>query len=280
MTNQSAAHPGAAALAEGFASDLFLTDPDLIAPLTRDRTGSYVGEPVAVVRPRSTAELAAVMRRCRSLGLGVVPQGGLTGLVGGAVSGDVEREVLVLLDRMDAVRSVDPVGFALVVEAGCVLETAKRAADAQDMLLPITFGAEGSCRIGGVVATNAGGFNVLRYGMTRDLVLGLEVVLPDGRIWNGLRTLRKDNRGYDLKQLFVGAEGTLGIVTAAAFKLFPKPARVETALIGLRSAEDAMALYALARRRCSDLLSAFELMTRDGYALGLEPQARPDRPAR
>ncbi len=274
MTNQSAAHPSAAALAEGFASDLFLTDPDLIAPLTRDRTGSYVGEPVAVVRPRSTAELADVMRRCRSLGLGVVPQGGLTGLVGGAVSGDVEREVLVLLDRMDAVRWVDPVGFAMVVEAGCVLEVAKRAADAQDLLLPITFGAEGSCRIGGVVATNAGGFNVLRYGMTRDLVLGLEVVLPDGRIWNGLRTLRKDNRGYDLKQLFVGAEGTLGIVTAAAFKLFPKPARVETALIGLRSAEDAMALYALARRSCSDLLSAFELMTRDGYALGLSD--RPD----
>ena len=274
MDHSDAAHPAAALLGEGLPPDLFLSDPDLVAPLTRDRTGAYVGQPVAVVRPRSAAELAEVVRRCRSLGLGIVPQGGLTGLVGAAVSGDVEREVVVLLDRMCAVRSVDPVGFAMVVEAGCVLETAKRAADAQDMLLPITFGSEGSCRIGGVVATNAGGFNVLRYGMTRDLVLGLEVVLPDGRIWDGLRTLRKDNRGYDLKQLFVGAEGTLGIVTAAAFKLFPKPSRVETALVGLRSAEDAMALYARARRSCSDLLSAFELMTRDGVALALEH--RPD----
>ena len=269
MNDIVAAHPHAAALAEGFPSDLFMSHPDLIAPLTRYRRGAYGGEPVAVARPRSAAELADVVRRCRALGIGGVPQGGLTGLVGAAVSGDVERVVVVLLDRMAAVRLVDATGFAMVVEAGCVLETAKRAADAQDMLLPITFGAEGSCRIGGVVATNAGGFNVLRYGMTRDLVLGLEVVLPDGRVWNGLRTLRKDNRGYDLKQLFLGAEGTLGIVTAAAFKLFPKPARVETALVGLRSARDAMALYALARRNCSDLLSAFELMTRDGYALGL-----------
>lgn len=137
------------ALEEGFGSDLFLSDADLIAPLTRDRTGAYVGEPFAVVRPRSAPELADVVRRCRSLGLGVVPQGGLTGLVGAAVSDDVDPEVVVLLDRMNAVRSVDLVGFAMVVEAGCVLETAKQAADAQDMLLPITFGAQGSCRIGG-----------------------------------------------------------------------------------------------------------------------------------
>jgi len=209
------------------------------------------------------------MIRCGELGLGVVPQGGLTGLVGAAVSGAVEPEVVVLLDRMSAVRSVDPVGYAMVVEAGCILETAKQAADAQDCLLPITFGAQGSARIGGNVSTNAGGFNVLRYGMTRDLVLGLEVVLPDGRIWNGLRTLRKDNRGYDLKQLFIGAEGTLGIVTAAALKLFPKPTQVETAWLGLRSVEDAMTLYAKARRSCSDLLSAFELIMRDGLVLGL-----------
>ena len=145
--------------------------------------------------------------------------------------------MVVLLDRMSAVRSVDPVGYAMVVEAGCVLETAKLAADAEECLLPITFGSQGSARIGGNVSTNAGGFNVLRYGMTRDLVLGLEVVLPDGRIWNGLRTLRKDNRGYDLKQLFIGAEGTLGIVTAAALKLFPKPTQIETAWLGFRSVE-------------------------------------------
>ena len=258
-----------AALTDGFGPDLFITDPDIAVSYSRDRTGAYVGMPLVVVRPRSAEELGAVMRRCATLDLGVVPQGGLTGLVGAAVSGPTEPEVVVLLDRMTAVRTVDPVGFAMVVEAGCVLEVAKQAADAADCLLPITFGSQGSCRIGGNVATNAGGFNVLRYGMTRDLVLGLEVVLPDGRIWNGLRTLRKDNRGYDLKQLFIGAEGTLGIVTAVALKLFPKPTQVETAFLGLRSVEDAMALYAMARRSCSDLLSAFELMLRDGLELGL-----------
>ena len=261
------------ALREGFGADLFITDPQLTASYARDRTGAYVGLPFAVARPRSAAELAAVMVRCAGLGLGVVPQGGLTGLVGAAVSGAVEPEVVVILDRMDAVRAVDPVGYSIVVEAGCVLQAAKEAADAQDCLLPITFGAQGSARIGGNVSTNAGGFNVLRYGMTRDLVLGLEVVLPDGRIWDGLRTLRKDNRGYDLKQLFIGAEGTLGIVTAAALKLFPKPTQVETAWLGLRSVADAMTLYARARRSCSDLLSAFELILRDGLVLGLEHRA-------
>ncbi len=258
------------ALLEGFDRDLFVTDPDINASYALDRTKAYFGMPFAVARPRTAEELAAVVKRCVELGLGIVPQGGLTGLVGAAVSAADEAEVVVLLDRMNKVRSVDPTGFAMVVEAGCVLQIAKDAAEAQDLLLPITFGSQGSCRIGGNVATNAGGFNVLRYGMTRDLVLGLEVVLPDGRIWNGLRTLRKDNRGYDLKQLFIGAEGTLGIVTAVAFKLFPKPTQVETALLGLNSVEDAMALYARARRGCSDLLSAFELMLRDGLDLALE----------
>ena len=141
-----------------------------------------------------------------------------------------EGELVISLERLDAVRMVDPIDFAMIVEAGCILENAKKAAEKEDCLLPITFGAQGTCRIGGNVATNAGGMNVLRYGMTRDLVLGLEVVLSDGRVWNGLNVLRKDNRGYDLKQLFIGSEGTLGVVTAAALKLFPKPAQVETAL--------------------------------------------------
>ena len=264
----------AAALLDGFEPGLFIADPDIVGSYARDRTGAYVGMPFAVARPRSTAEVAAVVRRCASLGLGIVPQGGLTGLVGAAVSGPDEPEVVIRLDRMNTIRSVDPVGYAMVVEAGCVLQSAKEAAEAQALLLPITFGSQGSARIGGNVATNAGGFNVLRYGMTRDLVLGLEVVLPDGRVWNGLRTLRKDNRGYDLKQLFIGAEGTLGIVTAVAFKLFPKPTQVETALLGLRSVDDAMALFAKARRGCSDLLSAFELILRDGLELGLAH--RPD----
>lgn len=261
--------PSLDALRAGFEPDLFITDPDITASYARDRTGAYFGLPLAVARPRSAEELSAIVIRAAELGIGMVPQGGLTGLVGAAVSDPDTPELVVLLDRMSAIRSIDTVGFAMVVEAGCVLATAKQAAEEQDCLLPITFGAQGSCRIGGNVATNAGGFNVLRYGMTRDLVLGLEVVLPDGRIWNGLRTLRKDNRGYDLKQLFIGSEGTLGIVTAVALKLFPKPTQVETALVGLQSVEDAMALYAVARRSCSDLLSAFEIMLRPSLELGL-----------
>ena len=178
---------------------------------------------------------------------------------------------MISLERLNRLRSISAIDFAMVVEAGCILEEAKSSAEAHDCLLPITFGAQGSCRIGGNVATNAGGFNVLRYGMTRDLVLGLEVVLGDGRVWNGLKVLRKDNRGYDLKQLFIGSEGTLGIITAAAFKLFPRPTQVETALVGLRSVEDAMALYARARRECSDLLTAFELILRGGIDIALLP---------
>ncbi|MCW6507106.1 FAD-binding oxidoreductase [Lichenifustis flavocetrariae] len=261
-----------AAVTEGLPADLLITDPPGLEPYSRDWSGDHYGTPLAVARPRSPAELATLMARCSALRLPVVPQGGLTGLVGAAVA-EPGRELVISLERMAAVRSVDPVGFAMVVEAGCVLEVAKRAAADADCLLPITFGAQGSCRIGGNVATNAGGFNVLRYGMTRDLVLGLEVVLADGRVWNGLRTLRKDNRGYDLKQLFIGAEGTLGIVTAAALKLFPKPTKVEVALVGLNSVADVMSFFAHARRACGDLLSAFELILRPGLKVALDPPA-------
>lgn len=256
-------------LLDGFAPDLFINDPEIMESYALDRTKGYYGLPLAIARPRSAQELSEIVTRCARLKIGIVPQGGLTGLVGAGVSDPDQPELVVRLDRMNAIRSIDTIGFAMVVEAGCVLETAKQAAEDQDCLLPITFGAQGSCQIGGNVATNAGGFNVLRYGMTRDLVLGLEVVLPDGRIWNGLRVLHKDNRGYDLKQLFIGSEGTLGIVTAISLKLFPKPTQVETALIGLNSVSDAMALYALARRSCSDLMSAFEIMFRQGLELGL-----------
>ena len=250
-----------------------LTAEQDLARYSRDWSGDHFGRPLAVARPASVEEMSALMRRCHEERIPVVPQGGLTGLVGAAVAAD-SGEVVISLERLNRIRSVSPIDFAMVVEAGCILEDAKRAAEENDCLLPITFGAQGSCRIGGNVATNAGGFNVLRYGMTRDLVLGLEVVLADGRVWNGLKVLRKDNRGYDLKQVFIGSEGTLGIVTAAALKLYPKPTQVETALIGLRSVEDAMALYARARRDCSDLLTAFELILRGGMEITL--QARPD----
>lgn len=256
------------------APDLLIHEVADLAPYGRDWSGDHEALPLAVARPRDAATVAALLRRCAELRLPVVPQGGLTGLVGGAVAQAGRRELVISFERMAAVRSVSALDYAIVVEAGCVLETAKRAAEEADCLLPITFGSQGSCRLGGNVATNAGGFNVLRYGMTRDLVLGLEVALPDGRIWNGLRILRKDNRGLDLKQLFIGSEGTLGVVTAAAFKLFPRPTKIETALVGLRSPADAMALYARARRSCSDLLSAFELLLRPCIDVTLA--SRPD----
>jgi FAD/FMN-containing dehydrogenase len=254
---------------------LLTADEDL-ARLSEDWSGDHYGRPLAVARPRSAEETATVMRLCSERRIPVVPQGGLTGLVGAAVAAPGGGELVISLDRLNAVRMIDPIDFAMIVEAGCILENAKKAAEEEDCLLPITFGAHGSCRIGGNVATNAGGINVLRYGMTRDLVLGLEVVLSDGRIWNGLNVLRKDNRGYDLKQLFIGSEGTLGVVTAAALKLFPKPARVETALVALHSVADAMALYARARRSCGDLVTAFELILRDGLEVAI--RARDDLP--
>jgi FAD/FMN-containing dehydrogenase len=255
-----------AALAGMLSDGGLLTEAEDLLRYSRDWSGDHFGRPLAVARPASVEEMSALMRHCHAERVPVVPQGGLTGLVGAAVAAD-GNEVVVSLERMNKIRSISPIDFAMVVEAGCILEDAKRAAEANDCILPITFGAQGSCRIGGNVATNAGGFNVLRYGMTRDLVLGLEVVLADGRVWNGLKVLRKDNRGYDLKQVFIGSEGTLGIVTAAALKLFPGPTQIETALVGLRSVEDAMALYARARRGCSDLLTAFELILRGGIEI-------------
>jgi FAD/FMN-containing dehydrogenase len=265
-------HPHAkaiAALAAAMPEGTMLTLDDDVARYSRDWSGDHYARPLAVVRPRSVDEVVTLMRCCHKERIPVVPQGGLTGLVGAAVASRPGGEVVVSLERMSRVRSISAIDFAMVVEAGCILEDAKRRAEDEDCILPITFGAQGSCRIGGNVATNAGGFNVLRYGMTRDLVLGLEVVLADGRIWNGLKVLRKDNRGYDLKQLFIGSEGTLGIITAAALKIFPRPTQVETALVGLNSVEDAMALYARARRECSDLLTAFELILRGGIEIAI-----------
>jgi len=248
----------AALLPEG----TLLTEPADLERYSHDWSGDHHGYPLLVARPATVQEVSVILGHCHRHGIPVVPQGGLTGLVGAAVPQD-HVELVISLERMRAVRLVSPADFTMIVEAGCVLEEAKRAAEAADCILPITFGAQGSCQIGGNIATNAGGFNVLHYGMTRELVLGLEVVLADGRIWHGLKRLRKDNRGYDLKQLFIGSEGTLGVITAASLKLFPKPEQVETALVGLRAVGDAMALYAHMRRNSSDLVTAFELLMRD-----------------
>lgn len=225
-------------------------------------TGKWHGRPLAVVRPADTAEVAAVLRACAAAGQPVVPQGGNTGLVDGGLPSQDGREIVLSLERLNRIRSLDPLGFTMTVESGCVLQAVIDRALAEDCFFPLSLGARGSCQIGGNVATNAGGINVLRWGMMRDLVLGLEVVLPDGRIWNGLSTLRKDNTGYDLKQLFIGAEGTLGIVTAATLKLFPRPSAVETCLLAVPSAAAALALFGRARRGLCDLLSAYELLMR------------------
>jgi FAD/FMN-containing dehydrogenase len=256
--------------------DLVLTDIDAMAQYCRDWHGDVTSAAVAVLRPRSTDDVVACVKGCRDLGLMIVPQGGNTGLVLGGIPDAPERQVVLSLERMNRIRKIDVDDFSAVVEAGCILWELKEAIAAEGMFFPLALGAQGSCRIGGNVSTNAGGINVLRYGMTRELVLGLEVVLPDGTIFEGLSTLRKDNRGIDLKQLFIGAEGTLGIVTAVSIKLTPNPDQVATALVGLASLEDAITLYRRARRDCSDLMSAFEFMPPLAFTLARE--AIPDLP--
>jgi D-lactate dehydrogenase (cytochrome) len=229
----------------------------------------YRGATRLVVRPASTAEVAAVVRICAKAQLPIVPQGGNTGLVGGGVPSKDGHNIVLALGRMNRIRAIDPVNFTMTVEAGCILAHLQQAAAEADRLFPLSLGAEGSCQIGGNLSTNAGGIAVLRYGNTRELTLGLEVVLPDGRVWDGLRGLRKDNTGYDLKQLFIGGEGTLGIITAATVKLFPKPREVETAFLGLTRVEDVMVLFARARAATADQLTAFELIPRAALDLAL-----------
>ncbi|WP_292329312.1 FAD-binding oxidoreductase [Mesorhizobium sp.] len=235
-------------------------EPAGMAKYLGDWAGDYRGKALAVLRPGSVGEVQALMRLCNELGLGIVPQGGNTGLVSGAIDSKGGGLVVLSLERLNAIRQIDAGNFTLQADAGCVLQTIKDACEAQECLFPLALGAQGSCQIGGNAATNAGGVNVLRYGMARDLILGLEVVLADGELWNGFSGLRKNNSGYDLKQLFIGSEGTLGIITGVEVKLFPKPARTETAYLGLASFEAAVALFNQARRDCSDLISAFEII--------------------
>ncbi|HKR19379.1 MAG TPA: FAD-binding oxidoreductase [Stellaceae bacterium] len=229
-------------------------------PYFEERRGRYRGAALAVLRPASTEEVANLVTICAKARLPIYPQGGNTGLSGGAVA--AANGVLINLGRMNRIRALDALNFTVTAEAGCILAELQRAAEAADRLFPLSLGAEGSCQIGGNLSTNAGGINVLRYGNTRELALGLEVVLPDGRVWNGLRGLRKSNVGYDLKQVFIGAEGTLGIITAATLKLFPRPHEVETALVGLKRVEDVMELFARARAASGDQLTGFELIPR------------------
>ncbi len=259
-----------ASLKAGLGEGLVLTDAAEMVRYCRDWHGDVSSSAVAVIRPRTVEDVAATVRLCAELGLAIVPQGGNTGLVLGGVPDAPDHQIVLSLERMNAIRAIDTDDFSAVVEAGCILSEFKDAVQEKGMFFPLSLGAQGSCRIGGNVSTNAGGINVLRYGMTRELVLGLEVVLADGTIWNGLSTLRKDNRGIDLKQLFIGAEGTLGIITAVSVKLYPNPEHVETALLGLNSLDDAIKLYRRARRECCDLMSAFEFMPPVAFTLATE----------
>jgi len=239
-----------------------LTDPKDTQPYLTDWRRQYTGTAECVVRPANTVEVARVVEACARERIAIVPQGGNTGLVGGATPTGKGREVVLALGRLNRIRDLDRLNDTLTVEAGCILANIQRAADEAGRLFPLSLAAEGSCQIGGNLSTNAGGINVLRYGTAREQVLGLEVVLPDGRVWDGLRGLRKDNTGYDLKQLFLGAEGTLGIITAAVLRLHPRPSASVTAWIALKSATAAVELLATLHEKLGDRLSAFELLAR------------------
>ncbi len=239
-----------------------VTDAHELAPVLTDWRGRHTGQALALVKPGSTAEVAAVVKVCAAAGVAITPQGGNTGLCAGATPLGPRSQIVLRLDRMNAIRCFAPSGDSVAVEAGCILADLRAAAAERVLLFPLSLGSEGSCRIGGLVSTNAGGVNALRYGVMRDLTLGLEVVLADGTVYDSMTRLRKDVTGYDLKQLFIGAEGTLGIVTGAVLKLFPRPARRAVALAKAASLADALALLAAARAGTGDRLSAFEVISR------------------
>ncbi|MBV1695353.1 MAG: FAD-binding oxidoreductase [Hyphomicrobiales bacterium] len=233
-----------------------------VAPYCVSWRDDWKGRVPIVLRPKSTEEVAAIVRVCAETRTAIVPQGGNTGLTGASQPHDTMSEVIVSTQRMNRILDIDLANDTMTVEAGVVLKEIQDAADRADRFFPLSLGAEGSCRIGGNISTNAGGVQVLRYGNTRALVLGLEVVLADGRVWNGLRALRKDNTGYDLKQLFIAGEGTLGIITKAVLRLFPKPTARETAWIAVDDPAKGVALLAFMKGRLGDQISAFELICR------------------
>jgi len=256
-----------------------LVDDADVAAYVVDWTGSYAGRALAVVRPGSTAEVAAVVSACHDAGVAIVPQGGNTGLVAGGVPDASGSQVVLSLGRMRAIRDIDPVAGTITVEAGVVLADVQAAAAGAGRLFPMSLGSEGSCTIGGNLSTNAGGTAVLRYGMTRELALGLEVVLPDGRVWDGLRALRKDNTGYSLRNVFIGAEGTLGIITAAVMRLFPPTPARATAWVSVADVTSAVALLGLVQAHAGAHLATFEIINRAALDLVLTHQPGAHDPA-
>lgn len=239
-----------------------LTDAGDMAPALSDWRGRYRGAARCVVRPGTAAEVAAVVRACIDTGVPIVPQGGNTGLCGGATPAAGADAVVLSLARLNRIRAIDPANNTVTVEAGCTLAAVQEAAAAAGRLFPLSLASEGSCQVGGNLSTNAGGVQVLRYGNARALTLGLEVVLPSGELWDGLRGLRKDNTGYDLKQLFIGAEGTLGIITAAVLKLFPQPRATATAWLAIATPAAALAVLARLQDAFGELVSACELVSK------------------
>lgn len=261
-----------------------LTDPRDTEGYQRDWRDRYRGNALAVLLPADTGEVAALVRLCRTRGVAVVPQGGNTGLTGGAIAPADRLAVLLNLSRLNRIRDVDARNNTLTADAGCILAHVRQSAEAHGRQFPMLLGSVGSCEVGGLVSTNAGGTGVLRYGNMRDLVLGLEVVLPDGTVWDGLRALRKDNTGYDLKQLFIGAEGTLGIVTAAVLKLFARPTVSATSMVALPSVGHAVDLLRFLQDHLGNRIEAFEIMSRSQLATvlthgqGLQAPMAPDSP--
>jgi len=239
-----------------------LVDPDQQLPYLREWRDTYFGKTPVVLRPGSTAEVSEILKIAQAGRIPVVPQAGNTGLVGAQIPHEDGREIVVSVERLKAVRAVDAAGYTMTVEAGLTLAEAQAVADRVGRLFPLSLPSEGSCRIGGNIASNAGGVGVLAYGTTRSLVLGLEAVLADGRVFHGLKALKKDNTGYDLKQLLIGSEGTLGIITAAVVKLVPKPAEKATAMVAISEIEQALALFALAQDAAGRGLTAFEFVPR------------------
>jgi len=245
-------------------------DPDLMHSYLTDWRNAYQGQAALVVRPATTEEVAEVVRICHDANVALVPQGGNTGLCGGSIPDASGSQVVLSLTRMKRIREIDLANETITVEAGVILRQLQDAASQAGRLFPLSLGAEGSCTVGGNLATNAGGTAVLRYGNMRELTLGLEVVLPDGRVWNGLRGLRKDNTGYDLKHLFIGSEGTLGIITAAVLKLFPATYSMATAWVALPSPQAAVDLIGHVRSLCADRLTGFEMMSRQSLDFVLD----------
>jgi len=237
------------------------------APYLTDWRKRFNGKALAIVLPRTTQEISEIVKLCAANEVALVPQGGHTGFCGGATPDVSGKQIVLNLKRMNTIREIDVANQTITVEAGCILQTIQEKAAEQDFLFPLSLGAEGSCMIGGNLATNAGGTNVLRYGNTRDLCLGLEVVTAKGEIWNGLKGLRKDNTGYDLRDLFIGSEGTLGIITAAVMKLYPLPISQWTTLVAVDTVAATIKLLNLFQRRATSLLTGFEMMTQESLAL-------------